>query len=287
MKNVIAFFKFSYIISSLIIFIGLFGLLNVFGFNKEISIFSSKVKNIFIERTLKVLGVDIFYRGLSHQNRASVYVGNHLSYIDVLVLQMLCPVTFVTSREIEKTPLLGKICKNAGCLFVDRKSIWNLRSEVISIAEKLMGGESVAIFPEGTTTDGQLMLPFRTSLLQAAKITGAPIVPVAIKYSYIDGERFGAKNKDSVCWYAEMGFAKHLFNLCKRRYIKVEVDFFSSITIGETTSRKDATDYVVECIEKKLCLSTSNSIDDYKKYFGDRMVFPGSLTVNKFNCKQV
>ena len=123
----------------------------------------------FIKVLLRILNIEVTVSGCENIPKNGLIVANHLSYLEVLALQIASPSIFVTSKEIERTPFLGSLCKRSGCLFVNRRSIWNLPSETTEIESALSRGFNVTLFPEGTTTDGFSLLPFRSSLLQAAK----------------------------------------------------------------------------------------------------------------------
>ena len=112
---------------------------------------------------------------------------NHVSWLDVCILMAACPTRFVAKSEISRWPILGLLCRNAGTLFIERAK----RSDTLrinqQICEVLKQGERVAVFPEGTTTDGRQIQHFHASLLQSAITADALLYPVAIGYRNRDG----------------------------------------------------------------------------------------------------
>ena len=108
---------------------------------------------------------------------------NHISFLDIFLLDSILPVRFVAKKEIESWPVFGLISRAAGTLFIDRSR----RRAVLEMAEKmnesLRAGESVLFFPEGTTGEGRVLLPFYANLFASAVATEAELIPVVIRYT--------------------------------------------------------------------------------------------------------
>lgn len=163
-------------------------------------------------------------------------VSNHLGYLDVLVMCQLMPACFVTSKEIEKTPVLGLICKWGGCLFVDRRSRKNLPKEISEITEALAQGCNVAIFPEATSTNGETILRFKRPLFNSAMLSGRQVLPVCLNYTDVSGAPLNSVNRDSVFWYGDMSFVPHLWRVLLAKEIKVDLVLNSPL---ETQNQTD------------------------------------------------
>lgn len=160
---------------------------------------------------------------------ASLMVGNHLSYMDILVITSKVPASFVTSTEIRDTIGLGLICKMSGCLFVDRKSKLNIHNEVKEITEGLRRGLNVAIFPESTSTNGEQILRFRRPLYVGAIDAGSPVVPFCLNYRKVGGEPVSIRNRDSVFWYGDMNFIPHLWKIAGCGGVEVDLHYLTPI----------------------------------------------------------
>ncbi|ALQ50867.1 lysophospholipid acyltransferase family protein [Nitrosomonas ureae] len=115
-------------------------------------------------------------------------VANHVSWLDVCVLMAVCPTRFVAKAEINRWPILGRLSRNVGTLFIERAKRADTLRINQQISEVLERGERVTVFPEGTTTDGTHLNHFHASLLQSAVITDALLYPVAIGYRNSAGE---------------------------------------------------------------------------------------------------
>ena len=134
-------------------------------------------------RVLRALGVTLRAQGHLGPG-AKMLVANHVSWLDVMVLHALCPqARFVAKSEVQHWPLIGRLVAGAHTLFVERKRPHQARHTVAAITAALRTGATVVVFPEGTTTDGHSVLPFRPSLLQAALAGGTVVRPVALRYA--------------------------------------------------------------------------------------------------------
>jgi 1-acyl-sn-glycerol-3-phosphate acyltransferase len=139
----------------------------------------------------------------------------------------------VTSKEIERTPFLGHICRLAGCVFVDRQNKFNLAEEVREISTALENGLHVVVFPEATSTNGDEVLRFRRPMFKAAQIAHCQVIPFAINYRSLDGQEVTKQNRDLICWYGDMDFAPHLWRLTGVRRGIVEVHILPGFEVRD------------------------------------------------------
>lgn len=163
------------------------------------------------------LGVRITQATSPSPVKGKLIVCNHLSYIDVLVLFAYYPSLFITSKEIEKTPVLGQITKLAGCFFVERKKALRTPETILRELEemklRLAEGFNVFLFPEGTSSDGQSVLPFKAHFFQLASSANIQIQPLVIKYN--------GPSRQRVPWFGEMSFFPHFVSLCQEKNISL------------------------------------------------------------------
>jgi 1-acyl-sn-glycerol-3-phosphate acyltransferase len=137
---------------------------------------------------LHVLNVELRMHGaLAHPNVQ--VVANHVSWLDIFALHAVGPVRFIAKSEIARWPLIGRLVRGVGTLFVERARRRDTHRVNREVANALIDGDIVAVFPEGTVTDGSKVLPFKSSLLQPVIDAGGAIQPVAIAYRAASGER--------------------------------------------------------------------------------------------------
>lgn len=133
-------------------------------------------------RMLSALGVALQAEGMPRTG-ATLFVANHISWLDILAINAVQPVRFVSKADVRHWPLLGWLVACGGTLFIERERKRDALRVVHLVAEALKGGEKVAVFPEGTTGDGHLLLPFHANLLQAAIATETPVQAIALRFS--------------------------------------------------------------------------------------------------------
>lgn len=132
---------------------------------------------------LRALGVRLCSQG-SFRAGANLLVINHVSWLDVAAIHAVCPrARFVSKADVRRWPMLGWLIASVGTLFIERERKRDALRVVHQMAQALADGDTVAVFPEGTTGDGFALLPFHANLLQAAIAGATPIQPVALRYS--------------------------------------------------------------------------------------------------------
>lgn len=135
-------------------------------------------------RLLRVLGVSATVRGERLSAAPVLLVANHVSWLDILVVHAVCPqARFVSKASVRRWPLIGRLTEAAGTLFIERESKRDALRVVHHMAEALREGDTLAVFPEGTTSDGRAVLPFHGNLLQAAIATATPVQPLMLRYA--------------------------------------------------------------------------------------------------------
>jgi 1-acyl-sn-glycerol-3-phosphate acyltransferase len=126
---------------------------------------------------------------LNHAVPGALIVANHISWIDIFVINAVLPAAFVSKEEVRRWPLVGLLAARSETVFLRRGSRGHARIINQQVADILANGNYVAVFPEGTTTDGTHLLHFHAALIQPALAVGRPVLPVAISYWEADGSR--------------------------------------------------------------------------------------------------
>jgi 1-acyl-sn-glycerol-3-phosphate acyltransferase len=136
---------------------------------------------------IRAAGIELRVEG-AELATGTLFVANHVSWLDILAIAALAPTVFVAKVEVRHWPAIGWLAARVDTLFIRRGSGRSLLGVKNRMAELLAAGRNAAVFPEGTTTDGASVLPFRSGLLQAAVDSGRPVQPVGIAYCGEDGE---------------------------------------------------------------------------------------------------
>ncbi len=154
-----------------------------------------------------------------------LFVSNHVSWTDIPVLGGIVPLRFLSKAEVARWPLIGWLAGHAGTLFIRRGSGQATQSRE-AIARTLAGGQSVLVFPEGTTTDGTKVLPFHSRLLPAAAAAGVAIQPVSLGY------RRNGEPDPVVPFIGDDAFETHLLRLLRQPPAEVVVIFHAPVRAG-------------------------------------------------------
>ena len=159
-----------------------------------------------------------------------VLVSNHLSYVDIVLLASQVDCVFVSKAEIARWPGMGFVARCAGTIFVERASKRRLPEVNALIEAALEQGERVAIFPEGTSSGGQAVLPFKPSLLEPAAASRYPVYCAALSYRTAPGY---PPASEAVCWWGDMTFGDHVFRLLRMSH------FHASLELGQESFLQD------------------------------------------------
>ena len=134
-------------------------------------------------KMLRTMGIALRVEGTPRAG-GTLMVLNHVSWLDIMAVHAVCPrARFVSKADVRQWPLVSRLVDAAGTLYLERERKRDALRVVHLMASALTAGEMVAVFPEGTTSDGRALLPFHANLLQAAIATGTPVQPVALRFS--------------------------------------------------------------------------------------------------------
>ena len=196
-----------------------------------------------------ILGIRVRVDGTPVHDRAVLFVSNHVSWADILVIGSIVPIAFVSKREVENWPLVGVTARLQRTVFVDRERRHQAGKTVGEIVKRLDGGTSVVLFAEGTSSDGNRVLPFRSALLGAveeAAVRGGDasqvlIQPMSISYTGINGIPMGRQHRPVVAWYGDLDFLPHIKALMARGAVDAVVAYGEPMPANAVADRKAMT----------------------------------------------
>lgn len=194
----------------------------------------------------RLLGIRLEVFGRRSRARPTLFVGNHTSYLDISIYGALIPGSFVAKAEVAGWPLFGLLAKLQRSVFVDRRARTS-KLQAGELGRRLAAGDSMILFPEGTSDDGNRILPFKSALLSVAEIEvngeALTVQPVSITYSRLDGAPIGRHFRPYYAWYGDMDLFAHAADLIGLGRLTVTVSFHEPVTIAQFSSRKELTEY--------------------------------------------
>lgn len=188
----------------------------------------------------RLLRIHIRVVGEPVRGRPALFVSNHVSWVDILVIGSIMPVAFVAKREVADWPLVGVTAKLQRTIFVDRTRRRQTGHVVGEIVRRLTGGTSVVLFAEGTSSDGNRVLPFRSALVGAVEEAGSHagcgilIQPMSIGYTGQHGIPMGRQHRPLVAWYGDLDFMPHIKDFIAHGVVDAVVSY------GEPTAAAGA-----------------------------------------------
>jgi 1-acyl-sn-glycerol-3-phosphate acyltransferase len=196
---------------------------------------------------IRILGIRVRVAGELVRDRAVLLVSNHVSWADILVIGSISPVAFISKSEIANWPLVGVTARLQRTVFVDRSKRQQTGDAISEIVSRLASGTSMVLFAEGTSSDGNHVLPFRSALIGAVRAAGSRsesgilIQPMSICYTAINGIPMGRQHRPLIAWYGDLDFMPHIKTLMNRGAVDAVVTFGQPIAADGTTDRKAMT----------------------------------------------
>jgi lyso-ornithine lipid O-acyltransferase len=192
---------------------------------------------------LKLFGVRVEVRGEPTEKRPLLFIANHSSWLDHLILSATTPVVFIAKKEIASWPVFGLLAKLQRSVFVDRARRQETGTVNQEISTRLTGGDPVVLYGEGTTGDGNRILPFRSALLGAMSMTVGKgetgyLQPVSIAYTRLQGLPMGRQHRPVAAWFGDTSISKHIGRVLKMGGIDAVVTFGPAIAVTPEMDRK-------------------------------------------------
>ncbi len=201
-------------------------------------------------------GVRLSVRG-AVPKEPCLLVANHVSYFDPVIISSLVPCTAVAKSEVGSWPLVGEVCRRLGILYVTRDDAASGAYVLRRAMRSFDRGVSVLVFPEGTTTTGARVLPFKRGGFGAARLAGVPIQPIAIRYESVDA-----------AWVGDETFVSHYLRAIVKPYTRVSVDLLEPISPGAGSSAEELGGQAHAAIAEVLAAHALTGAADVPR-FGD------------------
>lgn len=224
----------------------------------------------FFHRTIcRILDIRLRVIGRCITEHPLLIVANHSSWLDIPVITAVAPVVFVAKQEIAGWPLFGLLAKLQRTVFVDRTRRHKTRDVNAEIAQRLAGGDPVVLFGEGTSSDGNRVLAFRSALIGSARDALAEaehtgrvwIQPLSLAYTRMHGLPLGRRDRPRVAWYGHMSLAPHLARIARGAGIDVTVIWGEPVAFEEQSDRKQVARALESAVRRRTIAALRGSPD--------------------------
>ena len=213
----------------------------------------------------RLFGIRVTVIGKPVQGRGVLMVSNHTSYLDILALGGIARVSFVAKSEVASWPLFGTFARLQRTVFVERERRSKTGESRDQIRDRLLEGDALVLFPEGTSNDGNRVLPFKSALMGAAesqigtdaqgKPVYVPVQPVSITYVGLHGIPMGRENRPLFAWYGDMELVDHLWEGLKTGPVDLIIQFHEPLTVDQVGGRKNLARIVEDKIRQGQALA--------------------------------
>jgi 1-acyl-sn-glycerol-3-phosphate acyltransferase len=207
----------------------------------------------------KIVGVRLNIEGEVAEEQGVLLISNHVSWLDITVLSAVAPVSFVAKREVASWPFVSWLAKLQRSVFVDRTRRNEVGDKASEILSRLAGGDHIVLFAEGTSSDGNDVVPFKTALFAAAKpVGGSPMgaevsaQTLALTYTKIYGLPLCRRGRHVIAWYGDMDLASHAWRLLGLGPIDAYIRIGPPVPLDEFPDRKALARYAEEKVRKDV-----------------------------------
>ncbi len=199
----------------------------------------------FHRRVCGLLGIRLNIEGSIARDMPVLLVANHSSWLDIVVLSAVAPVSFVAKKEVGSWPFVARLARLQRSVFVDRTRRLDVAGTTSEMADRLAQGDALVLFAEGTSTDGNRVAPLRTSLFGAVLPSGAAgvgsghlVQTVAVVYSKLHGLPLGRADRLLVSWFGDMEMGGHAWELLKAGPLDVSIRIGAPVALDSFADRK-------------------------------------------------
>ena len=195
---------------------------------------------IFYHRAmLKLLGVRVRVWG-AEPVKGALLVCNHLSWFDIVLIGSIVPVSFVAKKEVKSWPLFGLLAQLQRTVFVNRRPGRHTVATSNQLARRLAAKDRLVLFPEGTSTDGLRVLPFKSSLFASVERQATPVQvqPMSLAFSDVCNIAMGRRQRQSYAWVGDVSFLPHLLSIFGTSPLTVDIIFHPPLAEADMVDRK-------------------------------------------------
>jgi len=219
-----------------------------------------KFPHWYHRQVCRLLGIRLHVEGRIVENAPVLVVANHVSWLDIPVLSAVAPLSFVAKKEVGTWPFVSSLARLQRSVFIDRTRRTAVGHTTNEIIERLKSGDTIVLFAEGTSSDGNRVLPFKTPLFAAVKPTlanghtevGACVQTLTIAYTHLHGIPLSRTRRSLVGWYGDMEMASHAWELLKAGPLDAKIHISPPVPLSDFTDRKELARYTEAVIRQSL-----------------------------------
>jgi len=200
---------------------------------------------------LRCFNIEVTLEGTLHTDVPTLYISNHISYLDIFVLGSQVPGTYIAKSEVAKWPLFGFLAKLQDTLFIERRSR-KVGSQIEQIQSHLLKGHKLILFPEGTSNIGTFVAPFHSSFFQSADNDQITIQAITVSYTHYQNKLMDRSERDFYAWYKPRKILPHFLNGLGLGRGRAHLTFHKPVKLNQFESRKACANHCENSIRQGL-----------------------------------
>ncbi|MGC2409822.1 MAG: lysophospholipid acyltransferase family protein [Methyloceanibacter sp.] len=207
----------------------------------------------------RIVGVRLHVDGSVARERGVLIIANHVSWLDITVLSAIAPVSFVAKQEVASWPFVSWLAKLQRSVFIDRTRRTEVTDKASEILSRLQAGDHIVLFAEGTSSDGNSVVPFKTPLFAAAKPSGGKPLgadicaqTLALTYTKLHGIPLCRRGRPVVAWYGDMDLASHAWRLLSLGPLDAHIRIGPPVPFDDFADRKSLARHAEEQVRKDV-----------------------------------
>ncbi|MEM7620918.1 MAG: lysophospholipid acyltransferase family protein [Pseudomonadota bacterium] len=203
----------------------------------------------------RILGIRVHITGYIDPKKPSFLIANHASWLDITTLSAVAPVSFIAKKEVASWPFFSWLAKLQRSIFIDRTRRTSTKHSTNEILERLQQGDNVVLFAEGTSSDGNQVLPFKTALFATVENCNAneiAIQTLTVAYTSKNGIPLGRAGRPHVAWYGDMGMIGHLWSVFCGGPLDIKVHISPPIEANLCKKRKELAHHAELAVRSNL-----------------------------------
>ena len=233
-----------------------------------------KIPKFYHQTLCKMMGIRAHVIGEPIRG-GGLMLANHSSWMDIIILSSICPLAFVAKSEVNTWPLFGLLARLQNTIFVHRGDKARTLNDRETIRARIEAGDGIILFPEGTSSDGNRVLSFKSALLGAAELPRGDkgkgfedtrVQPVSVGYVARYGIPMGRETRPSYAWYGDMDLVSHLWESFASGPVDVVVEFHSPLSVREAGGRKQVAEQAERIVREGLLRALNDGRHHFTKF---------------------
>ena len=212
---------------------------------------SQRLPRFYHAGVCRIIGLSIEFKGELSEHVPTIFVSNHISYLDIFALGQKIQASFVAKSDIASWPVMGKLASFQNTLFIER-SANRAKQQLQQFQSHLESQRNLILFPEGTSTNGAEVKTFKSSLFAAAENPDVQLQPVTIVYTQYEGKGMTQSRRDDFAWYADMPFGSHFMKMLSLGKYEAVIEFHEPMRLADFENRKQCSNYAESVVRKSL-----------------------------------